>query len=182
MTQDAERTVERGSIPVAPGSRMETDEASLSIRLRDERDIQEIVGWVPDATALYLFTGPRLRWPLTASQLQGMLTIEGLTPSVAVTSSGELVGHFDLTVAGAVARLGRVIVNPALRGRGFGGVIVDFAVAEAQRLGADVLRLTVISTNEPAVRAYRRAGFTPVAGDSERRDVTVMERSVTSSL
>lgn len=160
---------------------MQIDEASLSIRVREEGDVQEIVEWVPDATALYLFSGPRLRWPLTASQLQGMVTLEGLTPSVVVTSSGELVGHFDLTVAGPVARLGRVIVNPALRGRGLAGVIVNLAVAEAQRLGADVVRLTVISTNEPAVRAYRRAGFALVAGDPERGDVTAMERSVVAS-
>lgn len=157
---------------------MQVDEASLSIRVRNERDVDEIVGWVPDAAALYLFSGFRLTWPLTASQLQGMVAIEGLTPSVVVTSAGGLVGHFDLTVAGQVARLGRVIVNPALRGRGLAGVIVDLAVAEAQRFGAGVVRLTVISTNEPAVRAYRRAGFAPVEGDPERGDVTAMERSV----
>ena len=154
------------------------DEASLSIRVRNERDVDEIVGWVPDAAALYLFSGLRLTWPLTASQLQGMVAIEGLAPSVVVTSSGELVGHFDLTVDGQVARLGRVIVKPALRGRGLAGVIVDLAVAEAQRFGADIVRLTVISTNEPAVRAYRRAGFAPVAGDPGRGDVTAMERAV----
>lgn len=137
---------------------------------------------MPDAAALYLFTGPRLRWPLTASRLQGMVTIEGLTPSVVVTSSGELVGHFDLTVTGPVARLGRVIVNPVLRGRGFAGVIGDLAVAEAHRLGAEVVRFAVINTNEPAVHAYRRAGFAPLAGDTGRRDVTVMERPIASSL
>lgn len=160
------------------GSRMQINEASLSIRVRNERDVDEIVGWIPDAAALYLFSGSRLTWPLTASQLQGMVAIEGLTPLVVVTSSGELVGHFDLTVAGQVARLGRVIVNPALRGRGLAGVIVDLAVAEASRFGACVVRLTVISTNEPAVRAYCRAGFAPVAGDPERGDVAAMERSV----
>lgn len=157
---------------------MQIDGASLSLRVRDERDVHEIVDWVPDAAALYHFSGSRLRWPLTASQLQGMVGIEGLTPSVVVTSSGELVGHFDLTLDGQIARLGRVIVNPKLRGRGLAGVIVELAVAEAQRLGADVIRLTVISANEPAVRAYGRAGFAPVAGDPERGDVTAMERSV----
>lgn len=44
MTQDAAWAVESGGIPVAPSSRMEIDAATLSIRLRDERDVQEIVG------------------------------------------------------------------------------------------------------------------------------------------
>lgn len=157
---------------------MHLDEGSLSARGRDVRDVLEVIGWVPDPAALYLFSGSRLEWPLTASQLQDMGATEGLTPLVAVSSSGGLVGHFDLTIDGSVARLGRLIVNPALRGRGLAIRVVDLAIAEAQRFGVEVVRLNVISTNEPAVRAYRRAGFTVVEGASERADVTVMERRV----
>lgn len=160
---------------------MQIDEGPLSTRVRDERDVQEVVGWVPDAAALYLFSGPRLTWPLTTSQLQSMVAIEGLTAWSVVTSYDEVVGHFDLTVDGPVARLGRVIVNPGLRGRGLAVAVVDLAVAEAQRIGTEIVRLDVISTNEPAIRAYRRAGFALGAGDPKRADVTAMERSVTAS-
>lgn len=148
---------------------------SLRVRARRERDVREIVGWVPDPAALRLFSGSRLAWPLSASQLQSMADIPGMAPSVVVTSSGRLVGHFDLTLDGPVARLGRVIVNPALRGRGLAIVVVRLALAEAERLGADVVRLNVVSTNEPALRAYRRAGFTTGERMPGRADVTTME-------
>lgn len=149
----------------------------LRVRARSDQDVHEVVRWVPDAAALYFFSGPRLTWPLTAQQLQGLTgATAGMTPSVVVSSAGELVGHFDLTLDESIARLGRLIVNPSLRGRGLAIPVVDLALIEAQRLGADVVRLNVISKNETAVRTYRRAGFVVVAGDADRADVTTMER------
>ncbi|WP_448263620.1 GNAT family N-acetyltransferase [Microbacterium aurum] len=153
------------------------EEDALNVRARSELDAHEVVGWVEDAQALYLFSGPRLKWPLTAEQLQDMLlTTERLTASVVVSRTGDLVAHFDLTIDGVMARLGRVIVKPELRGRGLASRIVDLAVTQAQRLGAEIVRLNVITTNEPAIRTYRRAGFDVLAGASSRADVTVMER------
>ena len=147
--------------------------APLRVRARSDQDVHDVVGWVPDAGALYLFAGPSLTWPLTAQQLQDMT---GVTPSVVVSSSDDLVGHFDLVLDGRTARLGRVMVNPALRGRGLAITVVNFALTEARRLGADVVLLNVISTNEPAIRTYQRAGFTAIEGVAARADVTTMER------
>ncbi len=155
---------------------MEIEKDELRIRPRNDADVREVVGWVEDAAGLYLFSGSRLAWPLTADQLQSMATIEGLSAWAIVSSTGDLVAHFDLTIDGVVARLCRVIVNPALRGRGFATPVAGFAVREAQRLGAEVVRLNVISTNEPAIRAYRRAGFQAVPRDAGSADMTVMER------
>ena len=138
------------------------------------------MGWIDDEAALYLFSGSRLAWPLTAEQLQSMSATEGLAASVVVTPTGDLVAHFDLTIDGGVARLGRVVVNPALRGRGLASAVVALACTEAQRLGAAVVRLNVITANEPAIRAYTRAGFVAVEGESSRPGVTVIERSVIS--
>ncbi len=154
----------------------------LNVRARSEADAREVVGWVEDAQALYLFSGPRLTWPLTVDQLQGMLAIEGLAASVVVSQTGEVVAHFDLTIDGALARLGRVIVKPELRGRGLASRMMDLAVSQAQRLGAEVVRLNVITTNEPACRVYRRAGFDVLPGASSRADVTVMERPIIAPL
>lgn len=150
----------------------------LSTRPREERDLGMIVGWVPDADALYLFTGPRLTWPLTAAQLRESTDAEGRTASVVVSSSGEPVGHFDLVIDGGVARLGRVIIAPAFRGRGLAAELVALAVREARSAGADRLRLNVILTNTRALRTYVRAGFVEVPGASDRADMTVMERSL----
>lgn len=157
------------------------EEDALDVRARSEPDAYEVAGWVEDARALYLFSSPRLTWPLTAEQLQDMLATEGLTAWVVVSRTGDLVAHFDLTIDGALARLGRVIVRPELRGRGLASRIANLAVEQAQLLGAEAVRLNVVTTNEPAIRAYRRANFDVRPGASSRADVTVMEWQVTAA-
>lgn len=150
----------------------------LNTRPRSAQDVRDVVGWTHDEAALYLFSGSRLVWPLTVEQLQSMPAREGLAASVVVTPTGDLVAHFDLTMGGVVARLGRVVVNPALRGRGLASVVVALACAEAQRLGAAVVRFNVITANEPATRTYTHAGFVVVEGESSRPGVMTMERPV----
>ncbi|MGN8025637.1 GNAT family N-acetyltransferase [Microbacterium sp. 22242] len=145
------------------------------IRPRHDADGEIVVGWIPDAEALYLFTGPRLQWPIDAKQLSGM-EHPGLSAWILVEEGADSpVGHFDLTVEGSVARLGRVLIDPEQRGRGLAHILTDLAVEQARALGASELRLNVIAGNEPAIRTYRRAGFVELA-ESERPDVRVMSR------
>lgn len=115
---------------------------------------------MPDAEALYVFAGPSLSWPLTAEQLATLATRPGLTAWAAVhDDSPRIWGHFDLTVDGESARLGRVIIDPAQRGRGLAKTLVEFAVRQARELGASELDLRVVIGNLPAITSYRRAGF-----------------------
>lgn len=147
----------------------------LNSRRRTAADAAEVASWLPDADALYLFTGHRLTWPLTVEQLTDLESIEGLTAWVVDRADRTLVGHFDSVVAGDVARLGRVIVNPALRGQRFAGRVVDLALARARDLGASAVRLNVISHNSPAIKTYLRAGF-ELESTSEKPDMSVMSK------
>lgn len=132
----------------------------ISIRQRKNADLDTIVGWVPDAAALYLFTGPRLTWPLSTEQLSEMETEQNLSAWVGASSrNGRLVGHFDLTQHGETFRIGRVIIDPAQRGQGLAATLVALAVAKGQALGASRITLNVIAGNLPAIRTYERIGF-----------------------
>lgn len=51
-------------------------------------------------------------------------------------------------------------LTPHARGRGLGRAVLDAAFAEAQKADAERLLLSVDTTNTPACRLYRRAGFT----------------------
>lgn len=153
------------------------DAAEWTLRPREDRDLERIVGWIPDAEALRLFSGTRLSWPLTVRQLREVTVVSALAPYAVVAASGHVVGHFDLRLIGEVAWLGRVIVDPSLRGQGMARGVVELAVVEAHRLGAHQVRLNVIPSNVPAVRAYRRAGFLAQPPDDARMGVTVMERA-----
>lgn len=148
-------------------------------RTTDDRRL--VVGWVPDADALYLFTGPRLHWPLTESQLAEMEGRNGFTAWMLVDDETNTpVGHFDFTLQSGTARIGRIILAPQMRGRGLAHVLVDNAIQQARRLGASELTLNVIVGNEPAIRTYERAGFVTIA-ESARPGVRGMSRLLEES-
>lgn len=50
-------------------------------------------------------------------------------------------------------------VSPAYRGKGVGGVLVNYAISESARQGGGRLYLAVDDRNDPAVRLYTSLGF-----------------------
>lgn len=53
---------------------------------------------------------------------------------------GGALGHFDLTIQGQVARIGRILINPACRGRGLAHVLIGLAIEKGEgtwRYGAE---------------------------------------------
>ncbi|WP_104131504.1 GNAT family N-acetyltransferase [Cryobacterium sp. M91] len=124
--------------------------------------------------ALYLFAGPSLTWPPTVEQFEEIAKRPGLSASVVDDDESQAAwGHFDLTVQGGSARLGRVIVDPRCRGQGLGHTLTQAVIEKARGLGVSKIRLAVVTDNEPAVKAYRRAGFKEVV-DPERPLFTTM--------
>jgi ribosomal protein S18 acetylase RimI-like enzyme len=69
--------------------------------------------------------------------------------------------------------LGRLVVDPLQRRRGLGRELVHLSIETARALGADELRLNVISDNASAVRTYECAGFWALP-QSDRPDVRSM--------
>tara|TARA_R110000803_G_scaffold64932_2_gene126060 strand:- start:1640 stop:2140 length:501 start_codon:yes stop_codon:yes gene_type:complete len=59
------------------------------------------------------------------------------------------------------AFLGFMFVRPEYRGQGLNKVLLDYLFVWAKSKGLPEIRLTVYSTNEPAIRAYEKAGFSP---------------------
>lgn len=147
------------------------------LRARTPVDCETVVGWVPDAEALHLFTGPRMTWPLTSEQLSAMEGNGFSAWMLAEEGTEAVVGHFDLTLDREAARIGRVLIDPARRGRGLAHVLIGLAIEQARELGATELRLNVIVGNEAAIRTYARAGFIEMS-QSDRPEVHSMARSL----
>ncbi|MEM6472410.1 MAG: GNAT family N-acetyltransferase [Planctomycetota bacterium] len=59
------------------------------------------------------------------------------------------------------AHLGFMFVLPEYRGKGVNHLILDHLFSWARRQGLPEIRLTVYPDNEPAVKAYTKAGFAP---------------------
>jgi ribosomal protein S18 acetylase RimI-like enzyme len=59
-----------------------------------------------------------------------------------------------------VWKIHAVGVAPELRGRGLGGKLLNYAFERLRERGAEEVSLKVDATNEPAIRLYRKFGFT----------------------
>ncbi len=148
----------------------------MDITLRPARpaDADDMAEWFADLTALAIWGGPEVRFPLTAEQMAAWIG-EGANPTprvcfTAVDAADRPIGHVQFLhdPAKRWARLGRFGIAPALRGRGFGRALFERAVAYAfSELGVEHLALAVVPENERAHRLYLACGFReegPVAG------------------
>jgi predicted GNAT family N-acyltransferase len=75
---------------------------------------------------------------------------------VVAYDGGRLVGTCRLVFDHGIARLGRMAVEPDLRGRGIGAAVLAEAEREARREGAERIRLHAQTS---ARSLYERAGF-----------------------
>jgi RimJ/RimL family protein N-acetyltransferase len=152
----------------------ERGDRPLILRRCVEGDYRTLLDWIPDAAALYLFTGDRLTWPLTLEQFESLAATPRRTDwTLAEASAPRLpLGHVELAfVEEETVRISRVLVSPDQRGRGLGGVLAGLAVKKARDLGATRVELAVIAGNTPAERTYARLGFSASARAPKRPDV-----------
>ena len=86
--------------------------------------------------------------------------------------SGRLVGYCKLGLKSSYAEhsdaarpldLMQLYTDPEMTGRGIGAKLMDWTLAEARRLNADAILLSVFSENVGAQRFYERFGFRKIA-------------------
>ncbi|MFK5634630.1 ribosomal protein S18-alanine N-acetyltransferase [Ornithinimicrobium sp. LYQ103] len=78
------------------------------------------------------------------------------------TDGSRLVGYAGLDLAGEVADVMTIAVDPARRGAGLGGQLVEVLHEEGARAGAGAMMLEVRADNEPARQLYSRRGYAVV--------------------
>jgi len=127
-------------------------------------DIDRLIGWIPDATFLLQWAGPTLSWPLTRDQLERDLHKgAGHLMYRAVAADSTVVGHIEIKAVDRDHRnamLGRILIDPAQRGRGLATPLVNAALAICfDELCLHRVGLRVFAHNTGAIAAYQRVGF-----------------------
>ncbi len=125
-----------------------------------------LIAWFSDEAAVMQWGGADMRWPLDHAQLWAMLDEARANPPARWLLISEhdaaLLAHAQVALdwRHGVARLARVGINPALRGR---GLAVPFLREVLRRVFADPAferaELNVYTFNHAAIRTYEQLGF-----------------------
>ena len=134
-----------------------------------ENDFAQLKSAVPDSRFLLQWAGPKYKYPLDDAQLLDTLSkTKGEQPSFKVfkaieINASEVIGHIqlmDIDYCNLNCKLGRVLIFPEHRGRGFGKEMVKCAVEYAfKRLNLLEITLGVFDFNQSAISVYQGAGF-----------------------
>ena len=146
--------------------------SDIIIRPAVESDIPRLEALLYQVHGLHAEGRPDLFIPgckkYTADQLRGLLTDRVNTPIFAAILEGELVGYcFCVRQAQTAASMRKITtlyiddlcVDAAMRGRGIGKVLYDYAVEYARENGYYNLTLNVWACNPSAMRFYEKCGL-----------------------
>ncbi|MBX0359299.1 GNAT family N-acetyltransferase [Halobacillus sp. Nhm2S1] len=130
-----------------------------------EKDFPILLSWIESPRFLMQWGGPMFNFPLTHQQLMDYTDAQDRRAfQVYDPSLDAIIGHLSI---GRIdkdkkqGRIGKVIVSPEYRGKGYGQQMIQLISTYAfQHLGLERLTLGVFDFNKGAIRCYEKAGFT----------------------
>ncbi|WP_027963702.1 GNAT family N-acetyltransferase [Halalkalibacillus halophilus] len=133
------------------------------------KDYDRLINWVESARFMMKWGGPGFTFPLTKEQLDEYTEETNEVGSsryvynVVYTKTEEVIGHVSLGKIDyfhGIARVGKVLVSPNARGKGFTKYVMEEALTVAfDELNLHRVSLGVFDNNQPAVKAYESFGF-----------------------
>lgn len=138
----------------------------LKIRPYKPTDAERILSWCRDEKAFYQWSAGILgNFPITPNEFK---FVESLIPFTAFDETG-IVGFFTLRQPQGSTnelRFGFVIVDPTLRGKGYGKSMLQLGLKLVfETYGAKRASLGVFENNLPAYHCYKAVGFKDVILD-----------------
>ena len=139
--------------------------------LRDfkKEDAQIIAGWLRSEEELYKWSADRFnKYPLSGADINENYAPQIETgrfyPLIAVDENENIIGHFIIRYLrdddDSSVRFGFVIVNPDVRGQGYGKELLRLGIEYVkEQLGAARIDLGVFENNENARHCYESVGF-----------------------
>jgi [ribosomal protein S18]-alanine N-acetyltransferase len=141
---------------------------SPTLRAPTPADYEALASWIPDAKACTRWAGSRVPFPFVPAALPTLLEFPGGQSYVLAERAGRPVGFGQRWVLtpGSV-HLGRIIIAPSERGRGFGRLLCQLLIEQAvHTTGAGFVTLRVYRDNATARSLYASLGFTLVEAES----------------
>lgn len=148
----------------------------MYLRKYEESDADIILKWIGNERAFRLWSADRYgKYPIKAKDInlnyKDCKTNGSFYPMTLIDDDNNIIGHLILRNPGAdktIIRLGFIIVDNTIRGKGYGKVLLDLAIKYATKeLGATEINLGVFKNNESAYRCYSSVGFKEVETEKD---------------
>lgn len=130
------------------------------------RDFDEIKNWMTDERIHAMWCASRFLYPLEKedfhTKLHELANQWGDSPYVATTDDGKLIGFFcySVNLETNEGMLKFVMINPSMRGNGFGQSMLKLALQYAFDItNVDAVHLNVYPENVAAKKCYEAVGF-----------------------
>ncbi|MDO5447714.1 MAG: GNAT family N-acetyltransferase [Prevotellaceae bacterium] len=133
-------------------------------------DAATILHWCKDRWEFRLWSADRYKdFPASSDDMKRQYSGANMYP-LTMVENDRIVGHLMLKYPSddkTIVRFCFVIVNDALRGKGYGKKIISLAIDYAKnQMGAKTITLGVFCDNLPAFECYKNAGFTVTSCNS----------------
>ncbi|PHV70015.1 GNAT family N-acetyltransferase [Sporanaerobium hydrogeniformans] len=139
------------------------------LRLRPFKmsDATYLANWIQDERSFNMWSANKLKYPLSEEQIKGYKEMYEIDEFgwifTALNEKGTPVGHFLMRMADykkESVHFGFIIVDPSLRGKGYGVEMVSLGVHYAfEILKVRRVTLGVFDTNPAAEACYKKVGF-----------------------
>jgi len=122
-------------------------------------DLEAVASWIRSKRDAQVWAGWRVDFPIDLQSLPRAIDFRN-DNAFSLISGGELVAFGQLLEKPSRrGHLGRIIVNPAFRGRGWGEKLVRALLDRGRKAGLRTISLNVDSANPAAVSLYLKLGF-----------------------
>lgn len=142
---------------------------SIELQTFAPQDFTRLIPWIASSDESIQWAGTQFAFPLDEGQLEAYWRVSQQVPAIrkiykaVEPDTGRVVGHIELNNIDLHSRSGvvsRVLVNPAERGKGIAGAMMQRICAIGfDELHLHRLSLNVYDFNLPAIACYKRAGF-----------------------
>lgn len=128
-------------------------------------DAATILSWCKDKRSFRLWSADRYKnFPSQPEDMAVQYDGSNIYPLTAVDDDENIIGHIMIRVPNpdnpSCVRLGFVIVDDSLRGRGLGKDLLRETIAyAAEHFSAEEITLGVFANNPPALKCYESVGF-----------------------
>ena len=139
----------------------------MNLRKYKKEDAKEILHWIKNEREFRLWSADRYeKYPILPSDINNNYLRSSEKSNFypfTLEDEGKIIGHLILRNPGNnkdVIRMGVIIVDSSIRGKGYGKLLIKEAIKYAkEELGAKEINLGVFTNNEGALQCYKSLGF-----------------------